>query len=252
MENKRQKAIIIDDIVKARDFLKRDLISFCPDIEIIGEAEGVVSGLKIIKKLRPDIVFLDVNMNDGSGFDILELLDEIHFKVIFTTASDAHAIKAFKFSAVDYLLKPIDVEELIKAVKKAVSQRLGDDQMQVDLLRDSVSNSQSLEKIALHTAEKIHICELKDIIRCESSVNYTTFYFRDKHQVLVTKTLKFYDQILTGSGFLRTHQSHLINLLHVKEFIKSDGGYILMNDNTSIPVSARKRAEVVQVISSLK
>ena len=157
MENKRQKAIIIDDIVKARDFLKRDLISFCPDIEIIGEAEGVVSGLKIIKKLRPDIVFLDVNMNDGSGFDILELLDEIHFKVIFTTASDAHAIKAFKFSAVDYLLKPIDVEELIKAVKKAVSQRLGDDQMQVDLLRDSVSNSQSLEKIALHTAEKILI-----------------------------------------------------------------------------------------------
>ncbi len=245
-------AIIIDDILKARDFLKRDLNSFCPQIEVIGEAEGVLTGLKAIKKLRPDIVFLDINMKDGSGFDILELLDEIHFKVIFTTASDAHAIKAFKFSAVDYLLKPIDVDELTKAVEKAIAQGKADGQKQVDLLRDSVSNTEKMEKIALHTAEKIHICELSDIIRCESSVNYTTFYFEDQHKVLVTKTLKFYDQLLSSSGFLRTHQSHLINLVHVKEFIKGDGGYILMNDSSNIPVSARKRAEVVQVISGLK
>lgn len=247
-----EKAVIIDDILKARDFLKRDLTSFCPHIEVVGEAEGVVSGLKIIKKLRPDIVFLDINMNDGSGFDILELLDEIQFKVIFTTASDAHAIKAFKFSAVDYLLKPIDVDELTKAVGKALSQGKSEGQQQVELLRDSVASDEKMEKIALHTAEKIHICELVDIIRCESSINYTTFYFEDKHKVLVTKTLKFYDQLLTGSGFLRTHQSHLINLSHVKEFVKGDGGYILMNDGSNIPVSARKRAEVVQIISGLK
>lgn len=246
------KAVIIDDILKARDFLKRDLASFCPQIELVGEAEGVVSGLKVIKNLRPDIVFLDINMNDGSGFDILELLDEIHFKVIFTTASDEYAIKAFKFSAVDYLLKPIDVDELTKAVEKAVAQGKSEGQEQVELLRDTVASAERMEKIALHTAEKIHICELKDIIRCESSINYTTFYFEDDHKVLVTKTLKFYDQLLTGSGFLRTHQSHLINLIHVKEFIKGDGGYILMNNGANIPVSARKRAEVVQVISGLK
>lgn len=246
------KAVIIDDLLKARDFLRRDLLSFCPEIEVIGEAEGVVSGLKVIKSLRPDIVFLDINMNDGSGFDILELLDEIHFKVIFTTASDAHAIRAFKFSAVDYLLKPIDVEDLTTAVRKAVGKGKIEGQKQVNLLRDSVSKPEAMEKIALHTSEKIHICELKDIIRCESSINYTTFYFADQHQVLVTKTLKFYDQLLSGSGFLRTHQSHLINLIHVKEFVKGDGGYILMNDSSSIPVSARKRAEVVQVISGLK
>lgn len=246
------KAVIIDDILKARDFLKRDLASFCPQVELVGEAEGVVTGLKVIKKLRPDIVFLDINMNDGSGFDILELLDEIQFKVIFTTASDEYAIKAFKFSAVDYLLKPIDVNELTKAVEKAIAQGKSEGQEQVELLRDTVASSERMEKIALHTAEKIHICELKDIIRCESSINYTTFFFEDGHKVLVTKTLKFYDHLLTGSGFLRTHQSHLINLIHVKEFVKGDGGYILMNNAANIPVSARKRAEVVQVISGLK
>lgn len=246
-----QTAVIIDDILKARDFLKRDLASFCPGIKVIGEAEGVVTGLKTIKQLKPDIVFLDINMNDGSGFDILELLDEIQFKVIFTTASDAHAIRAFKFSAIDYLLKPIDVDELVKAVQKASSSSTDQEMDKVGLLRDQVGSDEKLEKIALHTAEKIHICELKDIIRCESSVNYTTFYFLDGSKILVTKTLKFYDQLLSNSGFCRSHQSHLVNMIHIKEFIKGDGGYIMMDDGSNIPVSARKRSEVIKMISEV-
>lgn len=244
-------ALIIDDIIKAREFLKRDLNSFCPEIEVIGEAEGVVTGLKAIKLLKPQIVFLDINMKDGSGFDILELLDSIEFKIIFTTASDAHAIRAFKFSAIDYLLKPIDVDELVKAVKKAVLVSPSEELEQVKLLRQQVKQEEKHEKLALHTAEKIHICELKDILRCEANVNYTNFHFIDGRKILVTKTLKFYDQLLTNSGFCRTHQSHLVNLIHIKEFIKSDGGYLLMDDESNIPVSARKRAEVLKVISNL-
>lgn len=245
------KAVIIDDIQSARDYLKRDLLSFCPKVEVIGEADGVLSGLKLIKQSKPDIVFLDINMNDGTGFDILELLDTISFKVIFTTASDAYAIKAFKFSAIDYLLKPVDADELIKAVGKATEKGKESHQQNVGLLMDQMKSKEGMKKIALHTSDKIQICELEDIVRCESSVNYTTFYFKNDSKLMVTKTLKFYDQLLSQSGFLRVHQSHLINVSQIKEYIKSDGGYIVMNNGNHIPISARKKAEVIELISGI-
>ena len=244
-------AVIIDDIRKARDLLRRDLNSFCPDIEVIGEAEGVVSGLKLLKQNDPDIVFLDINMADGTGFDLLELVNKPTFKLIFTTASDAYAIRAFKFSAIDYLLKPIDSEELMQAVKTALSQNTQQNSQAMDLLKDQIKESKEMQKLALHTSDKIYICELKSIIRCESNVNYTQFFFDDGHKLLVTKTLKFYDQLLSQSGFCRVHQSHLINLGHIKEYVKSDGGYIVMNDGTSVPISARKKSEVVNLISDI-
>jgi two-component system LytT family response regulator len=190
-------------------------------------------------------------MNDGTGFDILELLDEIRFKVIFTTASDEYAIKAFKFSATDYLLKPIESEELIKAVNKA-SQLMDSGREHVDLLMDQMRKGEEITKIALHTAEKIQVVELKDIIRCESNVNYTVFYFKSGEKLLVTKTLKFYDQLLSPSGFLRVHQSHLINVSHIHEYVKADGGYIIMANQENVPISARKKAEVIELISSIR
>lgn len=245
-----KKAVIIDDIENARILLKKDIEDYCPEIKVVGEADGVVTGMKAIKKQNPDIVFLDINMNDGTGFDILELLEKQNFKVIFTTASDEYAIKAFKFAAVDYLLKPIDIEELQAAVQKAVDTP-NTSNAHMSLLLENVSSKKEVTKIALHTVEKIHICNVVDIIRCEANVNYTTFYFKDGSKILVTKTLKSYDELLHDSGFYRVHQSHLINLKEVKEYVKSDGGYIVMNDSSIVPISSRKKTEVIALITGL-
>lgn len=239
-------AVIIDDIESARKSLKDDLAHYCENIQIVGEAEGVVSGAKVIKETNPDIIFLDIQMNDGSGFDLLEILPDLDSNVIFTTASDQYAIKAFKFSAIDYLLKPIDPDDLVKAVEKASKESGGKEKL--GILKE---NFNSPKKIALNTLEKIHIANVQDILRCESSVNYTMFYFNDNTKVLVTKTLKEYDKMLTPQGFLRPHQSHLINLEFVKEFVKLDGGYIVMKDGSKVPVSTRKRPEVMELLSNL-
>ena len=167
-------AIIIDDIPAAIDNLQRDLATYCPDIEVIATADGVVSGAKLLKKNTPDLLFLDIQMQDGSGFDLLEILPATPFKLIFTTASDAFAIRAFKFSAIDYLLKPIDPDELVAAVEKATSQ-LGDTSESIHVLLENVKDRNSPTRIALHTLEKIHIVEIDEILRLESTGNYTQF-----------------------------------------------------------------------------
>lgn len=241
-------AIIVDDIKESRINLSADLRDYCPDISVIGEADSVVSALKLIKEHPPQIVFLDIHLGDGTGFDILELLPTITFKVIFTTASDAFAIKAFKYSAIDYLLKPIDPDELVKAVLSAVDQyRL--EHRQVELLMESLQKKEAISKLALSTLDKIHIVEIDSIIRCSSDDNYTVFHFKDQTRLMVSKTLKTYDNLLKEVGFIRVHQSHLVNGKYIKEFVKTDGGHILMMNGDSVPVSTRKRAEVVDILS---
>ena len=244
-------AVIIDDIAESRVNLKADLSDYCSSISVIGEADSVVSSLKLLKQIKPQIVFLDIHLTDGSGFDVLELLGKIDFKVIFTTASDAFAIKAFKFSAIDYLLKPIDPDELVKAVDLAISQYQLEHQ-QVDLLLEQVKSQKEQTKIALHTSEKIHVCQIQDIVRCESSGNYTSFHFLNGEKLLVSRTLKIYDQLLKSLNFYRVHQSHLINMNHVKEYVKHDGGYIVMNEGSTVPIASRKKVEVIQLISEIE
>jgi two-component system LytT family response regulator len=243
-------AAIVDDVAQARATLKEDLAAYCPNIEIIGEADGVVTGSKLLNKIKPDVVFLDIQLQDGTGFDILEILGSISFQVIFTTASDEFAIKAFKFSAVDYLLKPVDPDELIVAVQK-VSKVNHSTQENYDLLLDTVKEQSAPKRMALHTLEKIHVTDIADIVRCESNGNYTTFYFKDGQKLLVTKTLKEYDQMLSEYKFARVHQSHLINAQQIKEFVKVDGGYIVMRDGSKIPVSLRKKSVVMKLLEEL-
>jgi len=239
------RAIIIDDIANARISLKADLDDYCPEIEVVGEAEGVVSGAKKIKELNPEIVFLDIQMNDGSGFDLLEILPNINFKIIFTTASNEFAIKAFKFSAVDYLLKPIDPEELKAAVGKVANTKISE----VNTLKHNLVNG--IERIALNSQDKINVIKVEDILRLESSGSYTLFYTKEGEQILVTKTLKEYDAMLSDQGFLRVHQSHLINLDAIKEFVKNDGGYIKMIDGVDVPVSSRKKSLVLKTLTKI-
>jgi two-component system LytT family response regulator len=245
------KAIIIDDIEQARITLKKDLQVYTPDVTIVGEASGVVEGAKLLKTLVPDILFLDIQMQDGSGFDLLDILKDIPFKIIFITASDAHAIKAFRYAAIDYLLKPVDPDELITAVDKFRNQKLNENE-KYKLLNESLKdNRKPHDRLALHTQDKIHIVNISDIIRCESNVNYTEFFFNNEKKLLVTKTLKDFEDLLSDQGFYRVHQSHLINTKYIKEFVKTDGGYLLMNDGSNVPVSTRKRGEVMKMLEEL-
>ena len=238
------RAVIIDDIPEAISVLKSDLENYCVNIEVVGSAEGVVTGAKLIRDLKPDLVFLDIQMKDGSGFDLLEIVPDVQFKLIFTTASDEFAVKAFKFAAVDYLLKPIDPDELMDAVSRIEGQDKA--AQRIDLLKE---NFVKAKRIALNTLEKIHIVNVEEILRCESNINYTMFYFTEGTKLLVTKTLKEFDNLLSGHNFIRVHQSHLINTNFIKEFLKSAGD-IVMKDGTKVPVSTRKKQVLMDMISN--
>jgi two-component system LytT family response regulator len=248
------KAVIIDDAEKARIALRSDLKTYCPGVEVIGEGEGVVTGLDLILRLKPALVFLDIRMSDGTGFDLLEQIKAQktgNFKVIFTTAYNEYAIKAFKFSAIDYLLKPIDAEELKQAVDRITDQERTSvpSPDRLDFLLDSFKDIQaSTKKIALASTDKIQIVSLADIIRCESQRNYTLFLLTGNRSILVTKTLKDYDDMLEEYGFLRVHHSHLINLKHMKEFVKTEGGFVLMSDASQVPVSVRKKEQLLKLL----
>ena len=242
------RAVVVDDIQKFRKNLIQDLADYCPDIEVVGEADGVVSAAKKINTLKPDVVFLDIQINEGTAFDLLSVLGEIKFKIIFTTASDEFAIKAFKISAIDYLLKPIEIDELKCAVAKL--KRGNEDNY--ELLQSNIKEeNKSNKRLALHSQDKIEIIEIGDIIRCESNVNYTQFFFKDGTKMLVTKTLKEYDKMLTEFGFYRVHQSHLVNIDYIKEYVKIDGGYLKMKDGASVPISTRKKSSVLKLLQGV-
>lgn len=245
------KALIIDDLEQARTTLKKDLSIYAKDVEIIGEAEGVVSGAKLLRTVQPDILFLDIQMQDGSGFDLLDILPEINFKIIFITASDAHAIKAFRYAAIDYLVKPVDPDDLKSALERFRENHLNED-AKYKLLSDSLKNKERpTKRLALHAQDKINIVNIDEIVRCESHINYTTFFFIDGTRIVVTRTLKEFDDLLSDQGFYRVHQSHLVNMKYIREFIKGDGGYLLMTDQSEVPVSVRKRSVVLEMIGAL-
>lgn len=239
------RTIIVEDSPAAAAALKQDLIDYCPDVELIGRASNVIEAAKIIRSEKPQLIFLDIDLGDSSGFDLLEILGEEKPAVIFTTSSNEHAIRAFEFSAIHYLLKPIDPLLLQDAVNRVEStQKLQIDQLKAHLGGDS-------GKITLNSQEKIRIVDIHSIIRCESTGAYTFFHTDDGEEILVTKTLKEYNRILSEKGFLRVHQSHLVNLSYIMEFIKSDGGYLILKNGENIPVSSRKKSSVLAAIGAL-
>ncbi len=235
------KAIIVEDNADSLRHLKSILSEFCPQVEVTGTTSGVVAAAKIIKQDPPDLIFLDIELEDGSGFDLLEILTDIHFKVIFITGSDQHAIRAFRFSAIDYLLKPVKEEELVEAVEKV---HLRDSADNVEVLLEAWQENHRIPRITLRNSDEIKIISVDQIIRCESDSSYTTFHFIDGSRFLVSKTLKSYSSLLLPFQFMRVHQSHLVNLNQVQSYMKADGGYLLMSDGSEIPVAIRKRAQL--------
>ncbi|WP_298118544.1 LytTR family DNA-binding domain-containing protein [Flavobacterium sp.] len=246
------RAIVIDDIETIRKKNSALIKSSCPNIYIIGQADSVESGIKIIKQLSPDVVFLDVEMPDGTGFDLLQKLKPFNFKVIFITGFEDFAIKAFRFSAIDYLLKPLDSNELIEAVKKAedsMSKEVFD--MKLNNLFANLERPKNLQKLILKTAEKIYSVNIQDIVNCESEKNYTTFNFINAPKLVVSTNLKEYESLLTPFNFFRTHQSHLINMAYFDHFIKTDGGNtIVMKNKATIPLSVRKKEEFLTLLDN--
>jgi two-component system LytT family response regulator len=245
------RALVIDDIESIRKKNVAIIKASCPHISIIGQADTVDSGVKLIKQLAPDIVFLDVEMPDGTGFDLLQKLKPISFKVIFITGFEDFAIKAFRFSAIDYLLKPLDTNELIEAVKKAedaLNKEVFD--LKINNLFANLERPKNLQKLVLKTADKIYSVNIQDIVHCESDKNYTTFHFINSPKLVVSTNLKEYENLLVPHQFFRTHQSHLINMAYFDHFVKTDGGNtIVMKNKKTIPLSVRKKEAFLLMLS---
>lgn len=247
------RAIVIDDIEAIRKNNIAVIKSACPGITVIGQADSVETGLKIISQLSPDIVFLDVEMPDGTGFDLLQKLRPFDFKVIFITGYEDFAIRAFRFSAIDYLLKPLNPVELTEAVKKAEN-ALSKDLFDTKLsnLFSNLERPKNLQKLVLKTADRIYSVNIQDIVNCESDKNYTTFNFINAPKLVVSTNLKEYETLLAPYGFFRTHKSHLINMAYFDHFIKTDGGNkVVMNNKLTLPLSVRKKDEFMVLLENL-
>lgn len=236
-----KKVLIIDDENRTRELIAKMITSFGFDIEVIAEGENVQSGIAAIEKHNPDIVFLDIQMPDGTGFDVIRSIEDKSFEVIFITAHEEFAIKAIKFSALDYLLKPVDASELRMAVEKAllaVDEKIED--VQFEALQKNIQPTEK-RRLVLKTQESVHVVELDHIIRCEADRNYTSFFLTDNKKILVSRTLKEYETLLSAHNFLRVQQSHLINLDFVDRYDKKNGGAVVMKDGSEVPLSPAKR-----------
>lgn len=241
--------VVIDDETRARETIIDILALSNTDLEIVGQADSVKNGFELINEKKPNLVLLDINLVDGTGFDILKKFGRIDFKIIFITAHEEYAVQAFKFSAVDYILKPIVAGELLCAIDRALKAIIKEDtELKLGAL---LSNLDKVKKIVLKTAESIHLVNIKNIIRCEADVNYTNFYLDNTEKLLVSRTLKEFAELLEPAGFFRTHQSHLVNADHIIRFDKTEGGHLVMADESIVPVSSRKRESLFRAFERM-
>lgn len=244
------RAILIDDENSNLENLRILLEKHCPQVTIIATAQSVRDAVDVIENYVPDLVFLDIQMGDKTGFDVLKLLPMRNFDVIFVTAYDQYGIEAIKFAALDYLLKPIDIEELMHAVKKAERKFTRQIQTsQLDFLLQQLKKPEpTISKIALPMQSEIRYVSLSEIIRCEADNTYTHFFLSNGEKILVSKSLKEYSDLLRPNGFLRTHQSHLVNPKYVKSWLKEDGGILLLISGDKIPISKPNKDIVKQAL----
>ncbi|HMG92489.1 MAG TPA: LytTR family DNA-binding domain-containing protein [Chryseolinea sp.] len=245
------KSIIIDDELKSRETLRKMVTSYCEGIEVLATCQNLKEAIEAINTLTPDVVFLDVQMQGETGFDLLSKLEDIKFEVIFTTAHSEYALKALRSSAIDYLLKPIDIGDLQKAVAKVEKKQdiHFTERLQQLLQNLNVTNSENY-KLAIPTSDGLIFIKANDILYCKASGNYTEIYMIDGKKHLVSRQLKEYEDILNTRDFFRIHHSFLINLNCIKSYVRGEGGYVVMSDNTSIDVSRRKKEAFMERIGS--
>jgi two-component system, LytTR family, response regulator len=242
------QTVLVDDEKDNVRILQRLLEAYCPDVHVVGTAEGVDTAEQLIRDTNPDLVLLDIELIQGNAFDLLERLTPLKFQVIFVTAFDAYAIKAFKYSAVDYLLKPVDVDELRNAINK-VAQRMGA-KMDVSAIKVLLENVGALhlaqQKMAVPTLTGLSFVTVSDIIRFEAMGHYTSIHLSSGEPLMATRNIKEYEDILPAAIFCRVHNSHIINLQKITKYQKGRGGYVIMEDGSSIEVATRRRQEFLQ------
>ena len=247
MEN--LKVILVDDELPSLQNLEHKIIEFCPDLSIIGTSQKPEDAIEMIESLKPDVVFLDIEMPRMNGFKMLEDIKEKTFEVVFTTAYNHYAIDAVRISAFDYLVKPISVNDLQSTVGRLFKSRQNKTPEKLDVLRQNLSSYRSQhDKISIATSEGVEFIEIKQILRIESSSNYSKIFFMDGKNILVTKLLKDFEEILHPYRFYRIHNSHLINLNYIKKYIRGDGGQVVMENNEVVDVSRRKKEEFLKLI----
>ncbi len=244
------KAILIDDELNSLQNLQKKLEAFCPDVYIIAVSQKPEEGLLLIKQHNPDVVFLDIEMPRMSGFRMLEELGEYDFEIIFTTAYNHYSIDAIRISAFDYLVKPIGIEDLQKAVERLKSTHDIQTKEKIDILKKSLSDNKSQEdKIAISTSEGIEFIPIKNILHIESKSNYSKIYLPENKTLMVSKILKDFEEMLVPYNFYRIHNSHLINLNYIKKYMRSKGGHVMLQDGTLIDISRRKKEDFLKMIS---
>ena len=250
-------ALIVDDEHKNRETLVKLIDQFCYGIRVIGQAENVQAAKEFIDTNKPQIVFLDIEMPGGNGFTLLEKFDKPDFQLIFTTAHADYAIKAIKFAALDYLLKPINVNELKIAVEKAIESVQSSSSQHLDqrfnVLKDNQKNEGfDFKKIALPSLEGIEFYEINEILRCEADRAYCNFYLTNGQKITVSKSLREFEELLSECNFFRIHKSNMVNLGHIKKYIKGKGGYVVLSDDSHVDVSVRKKELLMEVLANYK
>lgn len=247
------KAVIIDDEPAMLEVNSSLLAEHFPEIRLMGTASSVETGIELIRRQNPDLVLLDIELNNEKGFDILQRLKPYSFKVVFITGHDAFAIKAIKFSAFDYIMKPVNESEFRESIQAAVEhiESSESSQSQVDVLMDSLKREMQSKKLVLRNSDSFHVVNISEVYYCQSDNSYTTFYFEGNEKIVVSKSLKDYEAMLTEFGFFRAHQSYLVNLNQVKKVDKSDGGFIVMKNRKEIPVSSRQMKRLVSLLEQL-
>jgi two-component system LytT family response regulator len=242
--------IIVDDEASVRNSISRVLRELDPGIKIIAEGSNVEEGYNAVINNKTDLLFLDVEMPDGSGFDLINRLIPVDFKVVFITGHQEYALKAIKMSALDFILKPFGEEDISNAVRKA-REAINREQEHAKfrILQENMEGRRVLKRVVLPTADNIHLVSVSDIVRAEADSNYTIFLKDDGQKIMVSRTIKEFDLLLCESGMIRVHQSHLVNLAYIDKFVKKDGGYLMLKDGSAIPVSKNLRKNVMDAIN---
>lgn len=251
--------IVVDDEENNREVLVKMLFKFCPSVTVLGQASNVKEAIQLIEEKKPDVVFLDIELPDGNGFDVLEHFKKINFFIIFTTAHADYALKAIKFAALDYLLKPLNVSELREAIGR-VSEKMEEKEIHFGEIgqrmevfganKDSSGQKFNFKKIALPSSEGLEFFSVADILKCEADRAYCNFYLTSGKKITVSKPLAEYDDLLAECGFFRVHKSNTINLSHIQKYVKGNGGYVVLSDGSSVDVSARRKDEFLRVFKN--
>ncbi len=240
---------VVDDESSVRNAIIKLLSDEFPDVKVISSAGTLKSAYEAIMRQAPDLLFLDVELPDGNGFKLLKMISPVNFKVIFITGHQEYALDAIKVSALDYILKPFDNDELRIAVEKAREIINHDEQnLKLQALSENLRSKRILKRIILPTADNLHLVSVEDIVRAEADSNYTIFRLTEGRKIMVSRTIKEYDEMLSQSGMIRVHQSHLVNVLFIDRFVKRDGGYLQLKDGTTVPVYPLLKKKVLQAI----